>query len=49
MDDDYAERQFVDSMRHGNTQRVTQSHMRLFTNWLATKSEVRAPEHIDPK
>jgi hypothetical protein len=49
IDNDYATRQFVSNMKNRNTQVLTESHIRLFRNWLAAKSESRAPEHIDPK
>lgn len=48
-ENDCATRQFVDKMANGNTQLQTQSHMRLFSKWLNAKSEMRAPEHIEPK
>lgn len=39
---------FVESMRNNNTVQQTKSHIRLFTNWLATKQEMRAPKDIEP-
>lgn len=48
-DDASTTRQFVDDMRNANTVLATKSHCRLFTSWLATKSETRSPEDINPK
>ena len=48
-EDDCATRQFVEKMANSNTQIQTRSHMRLFSKWLNAKSEMRAPEHIEPK
>jgi len=48
-EDDNATRQFVEKMTNSNTRQQTPSHMRLFSKWLNAKSEMRAPEQIEPK
>ena len=40
---------FIENMKNENTKRMTASHMRIFKDYLITKSEMRAPEEIDPK
>jgi hypothetical protein len=48
-DDDTSTHQFVDQMRNASTKNVTSSHTRLFSKWLRTRGENRAPEDIDAK
>jgi hypothetical protein len=38
----------IDKEKNANTKKVTESHMRLFTNWLQLNKESRNVEDISP-
>jgi hypothetical protein len=43
---DHDSRVLIDSQKNVNTRLATESHMRLFTSWLAQENEFRRPEQI---